>query len=235
MSQTSIFLLSAPSGSGKSTLVERLLAGVPGLVFSVSYTTRRPRGQEQNGREYCFVARDEFRRMIEKDELLEWALVFDSDYYGTARRFLDEARRTGQDLLLDIDVQGAVQVKRKLPEAHSIFILPPSPGEMEARLRRRGEDPEEVIERRLRSACSEIREYPKYDYVIVNEDLEKAAERLCAIVLATRWIRRNPGITPEPDTERLIELSEQCRTLEAGPSVESILRKFREERVRGSN
>src|ERR1017187_6022140 len=113
--KTGVFIISAPSGSGKTTLVERLLRDVPGLVFSVSYTTRPPRGQEQNGKEYFFVAREEFQAMIGRQELLEWAVVFDN-YYGTSRRFLEEAERAGKDLLLDIDVQGAAQVKEKIPE-----------------------------------------------------------------------------------------------------------------------
>lgn len=235
MDQTSVFIISAPSGSGKSTLVERLLSGVPGLVFSVSYTTRSARGQEENGKEYYFVGRAEFEEMIEQDRLLEWAVVFETDYYGTARRFLDEARAKGCDLVLDIDVQGAQQVKRKLAEARSIFILPPSPEEMAARLRRRGEDTEAVIGRRLRSAWGEIREYPKYDYVIVNEDLEEACDRLQAIVLAARWRKWNPGQMPDPEAVRWLQLSDKCRTGNAGPRVEEVLRKFSEERVRGSH
>jgi len=235
MDQTSAFIISAPSGSGKSTLVQRLMSGVPGLVFSVSYTTRPPRGQEENGRQYYFVSRQEFEEMIARDRLLEWAMVFETDYYGTARRFLDEARAKGYDLVLDIDVQGAQQVKRKLAEAHSIFILPPSPEEMEARLRRRGEDTEAVIARRLRSAWGEIREYPKYDYVIVNEDLEEAFDRLRAIVLAARWRKRNPGQMPDPGVAGWLRLSDKCRTGNAGPRVEEVLRRFSEERVRGSH
>src|SRR3972149_11997686 len=141
---TGVYIISAPSGSGKTTLVERLLREVEGVHFSVSYTTRAPRGQEQNGGEYFFVNREEFEVMIQRRELLEWAEVF-GHYYGTARRFMEEARQAGQDLLLDIDVQGAAQVKQKIPEAVSIFILPPSRQELEWRLRRRGQDSEEVI------------------------------------------------------------------------------------------
>jgi guanylate kinase len=235
MDQTNVFIISAPSGSGKSTLVELLLSRVPGLVFSVSYTTRLPRGHEQNGKQYYFVGRDEFEAMIERDALLEWAVVFETDYYGTARRFLDEAREKGYDLVLDIDVQGAQKVKTRLADAHSIFILPPSPEEMEARLRRRGEDAEAVIERRLRSAWGEIREYPKYDYVIVNDDLDKAFERLYAVVQAARWRKRHPGGIPDAESARWIGLSEKCRTQNAGPEAEEVLKRFSEERVRGSH
>ena len=145
-----VFIISAPSGSGKTTLVDRLLKDLGGLRFSVSYTTRNPRGKEQNGREYYFVSRSEFEGMIGQDDLLEWAEVF-GNYYGTARRFLDEARQHGEDLLLDIDVQGAAKVRKRLPKAVSIFILPPSRVEMEARLRKRGQDAEEVIAKRLRT------------------------------------------------------------------------------------
>ncbi len=235
MDQTSVFIISAPSGSGKSTLVKQLMSQVPGLVFSVSYTTRAPRGHEEDGKQYYFVTRPQFEKMIEEGSLLEWAVVFETDYYGTARRFLDEARAKGCDLVLDIDVQGAQQVKRTLGEAHSIFILPPSPEEMEARLRRRGEDSEAVIERRLRSAWGEIREYPKYDYVIVNDSLEEAFDELQAIVLAARWRKRHPGQMPDAEAARWIRLADKCRTGNAGAKVEEVLRKFSEERVRGSN
>src|ERR1700753_2191973 len=116
--ETGVFIISAPSGAGKTTLVERLLRDVPGLHFSVSYTTRQPRGQEQNGREYVFVSQKEFEKMVEERAFLEWATVF-GNYYGTARHFLDDAKRVGKDLLLDIDVQGAKQVKEKIPDAVS--------------------------------------------------------------------------------------------------------------------
>src|SRR5439155_3150882 len=121
-----VFIVSAPSGSGKSTLVRRLLDGVPGLVFSISYTTREPRGKEQNGQDYFFIGKEEFLAMRARNEFLEWAEVFGTHYYGTSRRFLDQARAAGHDLLLDIDVQGARQVREKLPGTISVFILPPS-------------------------------------------------------------------------------------------------------------
>ncbi|MGH8700505.1 MAG: guanylate kinase, partial [Burkholderiales bacterium] len=133
-----LYIISAPSGSGKSTLVTELRKSVPSLDFSISYTTRKPRGSEQDGREYYFVSREEFDRMIAAGEFLEHAEVF-GHYYGTARRFLEEAKKKGRDLLLDIDVQGARQVKGKFPEAVSIFVLPPSRTELEQRLRRRSE------------------------------------------------------------------------------------------------
>src|SRR5713101_8680539 len=130
---TTVFIISAPSGSGKSTLVNKIRQTVPGLEFSISYTTRKPRGTEQNGCEYFFVTRQQFEEMIRKDEFLEHADVF-GNYYGTARHFLDKAKQAGKDLLLDIDVQGADQIKRKLPDAVSTFIMPPNRGELERRL-----------------------------------------------------------------------------------------------------
>src|SRR5258708_10052654 len=134
----SVYIISAPSGSGKSTLVSELRRSVPNLEFSISYTTRAPRGSEQHGREYFFLTRDEFERMIAAGEFLEHAEVF-GNYYGTARRFLRQAEEAGRDLLLDIDVQGAAQVNRLLPDAVTIFVLPPSRDILEKRLRRRSE------------------------------------------------------------------------------------------------
>src|ERR1035438_9559166 len=156
---TNVFIVSAPSGSGKSTLVRMLLEQVPGLVFSISYTTRAPRGKEQDGQDYFFVSSEEFPRMHDTGEFLESAIVFGKHSYGTARRFLDTARATGQDLLLDIDVQGAQQVRDKLPGTVSVFILPPSRQVLEQRLRERGQDTEADIERRLRQAATEIQGY----------------------------------------------------------------------------
>ncbi|PYV51096.1 MAG: guanylate kinase, partial [Acidobacteria bacterium] len=166
---TNVFIISAPSGSGKSTLVNEIRQMVSNLSFSISYTTRNPRGSEQNGREYFFVTRHEFEAMIQKDEFLEYARVFETDYYGTAQRFLKKAEEEGKDLLLDIDVQGAAQIKSKLPDAVSIFILPPNRTELEQRLRSRGQDSEEKIHRRLEEARREIENYDKYDYILVND------------------------------------------------------------------
>jgi len=225
--KTGVFIISAPSGSGKTTLVERLLSEVPGLHFSVSYTTRPRRGQELHGREYFFVGRREFEEMLDRDELLEWAEVF-GNYYGTSRRFLDEAERDGKDLLLDIDVQGAAQVKQKLPHTVSIFILPPSRGELEERLRRRGEDSEEVIQRRLGNAGREICGYEQYDYVLINDQLERSAERLQSIVLAERSRLRGSGfgaLGPEVG-RRAREQAESCRKERVEPQIVPILKSF---------
>jgi len=186
---TTVFIISAPSGSGKSTLVRRLLAGVPGLMFSISYTTRAPRGGEVEGENYHFLARAEFQERIRRDEFLEHAEVF-GNYYGTHRGVLAEAREQGRDLVLDIDVQGARQLKSKIPEAVTVFILAPSREILEQRLRARGEDSDAVIERRLRDAANEIRNYSVYDYVLINRELNESDQTLAAIVRAER-VRRN--------------------------------------------
>jgi guanylate kinase len=182
---TTVFIISAPSGSGKSTLVSRLMANVPGLMFSISYTTRKPRGAEMDGQNYHFVTRADFEGMIGQGEFLEWAQVF-GNYYGTHRSILEEARARGKDLVLDIDVQGARQVKCHLREAVTIFILPPSREILERRLRARGEDSEAVIQRRLHDAAQEISNYEAYDYVLINRDLVESDCVLSGIVYAER-------------------------------------------------
>ena len=185
---TTVFIISAPSGSGKTTLVSRLLASVPGLMFSVSYTTRKPRGDEVDGHSYRFVSREDFEARIAGGEFLEWAEVF-GNYYGTHRGILEEAQAQGKDLVLDIDVQGARQLRSRIPEAVSVFILAPSRQILEQRLRARGEDREDVIERRLRDAAEEIRDYNQYGYVLINRDLDESDATLSAIVRAER-VRR---------------------------------------------
>ncbi len=180
-----VFIISAPSGSGKSTLLTRLMREVPALMFSVSYTTRSPRGVERDGESYHFISREEFEQRIERGEFLEYADVF-GNYYGTHRSALDNASEKGCDLVLDIDVQGAAQLKGSIPEAVSIFILPPSREILEQRLRQRSEDSDGVIERRLKDAAGEIRNYQEYDYVLINKDLEATALTLCGIVRAER-------------------------------------------------
>lgn len=185
---TTVFIISAPSGSGKSTLVKRLLGQMPDLMFSISYTTRAPRGQERPGESYHYIGKEEFEARIARDEFLEHACVF-GNYYGTHVSVLEQARATGRDLVLDIDVQGARQLKSKIPDAVSVFILPPSRESLEQRLRLRGEDADEVIERRLRAAGEEIRNYGKYDYVLINDELEESDRTLASIVRAER-VRR---------------------------------------------
>lgn len=185
---TTVFIISAPSGSGKSTLVGRLFQVVPGLLFSVSYTTRKRRGYEVPGESYHFTTREDFEERIARDEFLEHAEVF-GNYYGTHGGALEQAGREGKDLVLDIDVQGARQLKSKLPEAVTVFVLPPSRQILEQRLRARSEDPDSVIERRLRDAAREIRNYHNYDYVLINDDLEHSVNTLSGIVCGER-VRR---------------------------------------------
>jgi guanylate kinase len=185
---TTVYIISAPSGSGKSTLVKRLLETLPALMFSVSYTTRAPRGHEKDGESYHFVARADFEAMIARGEFLEWAEVF-GNYYGTHQGILEKACAAGRDLVLDIDVQGARQLRDRIPQAVTIFILAPSRMILEARLRARGEDREEVIERRLREASVEIQGYKDYDYVLINRELAESEAVLCAIVRAERTRR----------------------------------------------
>jgi guanylate kinase len=214
-----LFIISAPSGSGKTTLVAQLRSLVEGLEFSVSYTTRRTRGSEENGREYNFVDRETFKRMVENGEFLEWAEVFGSDYYGTARAALDHARATGKDLLLDIDVQGAKQVMEKMPDAVSIFVLPPNPEVLQMRLRHRSEaehmTEEEVIERRLHQARNEVKQMWDYKYALVNDVLDQAVAEMRAIVLYERGVR--DGVTA---------LAESCRTDPKSPRLRAVLKSF---------
>lgn len=188
-----VIIISAPSGSGKSTLVRNLLERDPNLIFSVSYTTRAPRGQEANGREYNFVSREDFQAMIERGEFIEWAPVFD-DFYGTHRCYVDQGRREGKDVVLDIDVKGARQLREKIPEAISVFILAPSREELEKRLRARGDVSEEVIRKRVAEAAREIQDFGRYDYVLVNDDVEVASDLLCCIVTTARVQRKNAGM-----------------------------------------
>src|SRR5271154_3107512 len=181
----SVFIISAPSGSGKSTLVHRLLDTVPNLHFSISYTTRPPRSSETNGVDYNFISRKDFEDRLERGEFLEHAEVF-GNYYGTNRETFEAAVHHGKDLVLDIDVQGARQLKVAIPEAISIFVLPPSRDILEQRLRSRSQDTEEVIERRLRGAAEEVQNYTQYDFVLINREIEEASARLVNIVEAER-------------------------------------------------
>lgn len=180
-----VFIISAPSGSGKSTLVRNLMERDGNLIFSVSYTTRPPRGQEQEGHEYHFVSRESFLQMRDRDEFIEWAPVFD-DFYGTHRRYVDQARAEGKDVVLDIDVKGARQLRQRIPEAVSVFILAPSRAELEKRLRARGDVSEQVIRKRVAEAAREIQDFSQYSYVLVNEDVQEASDGLQAIVEAAR-------------------------------------------------
>lgn len=195
----SLFVVSAPSGAGKSTLCNRLTKEVEGVIFSVSYTTRSPRQGEEDGVHYHFVTEAVFRDMIEGGEFLEWAEVH-GNLYGTSIRWVEEKLSDGKDVLLDIDVQGALQLREKNLEAVYIFILPPSIDALRERLLRRGTDTTEVINKRLENAKEEIPYYEKYDYVIINDILEKAYDELRSVVIASRvrkgridreWIKEN--------------------------------------------
>ncbi len=183
-----VFIISGPSGSGKSTLVKKLLE-LPGTLLSISCTTRQPRSNERDGEWYNFVLPEEFERMVQRGEFLEHARVFSRHFYGTPRRWFEEARRKGLDLVLEIDVQGAEQVKLKMRDAVAIFILPPSRQELEGRIRARGTDSEEEIARRLDRARQEMQCFTDYDYVVVNDDLDRAGREVQAIALAARCAR----------------------------------------------
>jgi guanylate kinase len=206
-----VFIISAPSGSGKSTLVHRLLAEDPKLTFSISFTTRAPRGAEQNGVDYNFISREEFETRMLRGEFLEHAQVF-GNYYGTHRSALENAIGEGKDLVLDIDVQGARQLKTALPEAVTIFVLPPSREILEQRLRARSVDTEAVIERRLRGAAEEVRNYRQYDYVLINNQLDESSAALRAIVAAerNRRVRMEEKVRPILESFENIEVNESC-------------------------
>jgi guanylate kinase len=190
LNRGSILVISAPSGSGKTTLVKRLLWSFPDLGFSVSYTTRAAREGEENGRDYFFVSEKVFKSMIARGEFVEWAKVH-GHLYGTARKQLRKAQEAGRDILLDIDVQGHRQVRERIPQAVSIFIMPPSYRLLAQRLRNRHSDSPQEIERRLRTARREIRRWREYDYLVVNDRLADATLALRSIVRAAQARRLN--------------------------------------------
>jgi guanylate kinase len=197
-----VFVISGPSGSGKSTLVRKLLE-LPNTIFSISSTTRNPRPTENPGKWYDFVSDAEFDKLVREDAFLEYAQVFGKHRYGTPRKWLNLARETGQDLVLEIDVQGAANIRAQVPGAVSIFIVPPSAEELERRIRARGQDSAEEIDRRLQRARHEMESFGLYDFVVVNDDLERAGREVHAIGLGTR-----------------------CRSSRARPVVERILKTF---------
>lgn len=184
----SLFIVSGPSGAGKSALSTAVLEIVPNLTFSVSYTTRSPRDGERNGVEYHFVERTEFEELIRKNHLLEWAEVY-GNLYGTSGNAIDAQLSEGRDVLLDIDVQGARSIRRKRPEAISVFILPPSFQILRERLETRKLDKDYIIEQRLKIACEEIGHFKDYDYLIINDQFEKSTNELRAIIQVSRYRR----------------------------------------------
>jgi guanylate kinase len=192
-----LFVIAAPSGAGKTSLVRALMEREPSLRFSISYTTRQRRPNEVHGRDYFFVTRDEFEAMVAGGEFLEHARVFDN-CYGTARSQVEAALAAGQDLILEIDWQGAQQIRRALPESISIFILPPSRAELERRLRGRGTDADDVIQRRLRDAAADMTHWQEFDHVVVNDDFALALEDLLGVIrggeAAGRSARNRPGL-----------------------------------------
>jgi guanylate kinase len=194
-----LFVISGPSGAGKTTLYKKAISVLPHLMHSVSYTTRSPRTGEVNGRDYTFINREEFMTMIHKKEFAEWAEIH-GELYGTARKRLEEIMNSGVDAILDIDVQGAMQLKEKLPGGVYIFILPPSLEILRERLEQRMANVKEEIEKRLAAALEEMKKYPEYDYVIVNSIFEDAFKELESIIIANRtrveqisseWIKEN--------------------------------------------
>ncbi len=189
MGKPLIYIVSGPSGSGKSTLVAKLRE-LPGFLFSISCTTRPPRAMEASGKWYDFVSEEEFDAKARRGEFLEYAQVFGRHWYGTPLRWLDEARAKNMDLVLEIDVQGAAQVKQKFPDSVAIFVLPPSRQELERRIRERGQDSEESIARRLERARQEMQRFHEFDFVVVNNDLVRAGGAIQAVALAARNSRR---------------------------------------------
>jgi len=181
----SVFVVSAPSGTGKSTLSQRLVQNVPGLIFSISFTTRAPRPGEVDGKDYFFITDAKFDEMVARGEFVEWVEVYGRKY-GTGRTWLESVLSTGQDVLLDIETTGAKNLRAAIPDAHMIFILPPSAKILEARLRGRGKDSEEQIRMRMQYARHELELFEAYDHLIVNDDLERAYRFLESVVMATR-------------------------------------------------
>ena len=198
-----LFIVAAPSGAGKTTLVGRLLKDDPQVMHSISFTTRAPRGGEENGREYQFIDVQQFLAMRERGEFAEWAEVH-GNFYGTSRVWLEQHMQEGCDMLLEIDWQGAQQMRRQFPEAVSIFVLPPSIAELERRLRGRGSDSEDVIARRVAGAYDEMRHVDEFDFVIINNDLDVALGELKAAVRASR-LRFSRQRARHPDVFRFLD------------------------------
>ena len=195
-----VFVVSAPSGAGKSTLAQRLVRTVPGLIFSISFTTRKPRPGEVDGQDYFFIDDERFDAMVREGGFVEWVQVY-GHRYGTGREWLNEMLATGLDVLLDIETTGALNLRRAIPDARMVFILPPSAASLEARLRSRGKDSEEQIGIRLKHARHEMELYHAYDYLVMNDDLELAYKHFESIVYATRASRERVA----PAAQKILE------------------------------
>ena len=195
-----VFVVSAPSGAGKSTLVHRLVASVPDLIFSISFTTRKPRPGEVDGRDYFFVDDDRFDAMVRAGGFVEWVQVY-GQRYGTGRDWLDGVLATGLDVLLDIETTGALNLRRAIPDANMIFILPPSAAALEQRLRGRGKDSDEQVAIRLKHARHEMELHHAYDYLVVNDDLDAAYRSFESIIYATRARRERMA----PAAQRILQ------------------------------
>jgi guanylate kinase len=194
VSRGMLIVVSSPSGGGKGTLIDRVLKTVPGLAFSVSYTTRAPRGTEQDGREYFFVDEPAFRAMIDRGDFLEWADVY-GHLYGTSALQVASERATGGDIILEIDVQGAESIRHRVPDAISIFILPPSFNLLRNRLVARATDSAADLARRLKGAAAEVAQYQHFDYVILNDEINRASQQLASIIYAERARRERQEAT----------------------------------------
>ena len=201
-----LYIISAPSGAGKTSLVKQLITEVDQLVVSVSHTTRSMRNGETHGSDYFFVSVDEFKSMIENQAFLEHAQVFDN-FYGTAQKTVEDNLAQGRDVILEIDWQGAQQVRKMLPDSLSIFILPPSIEILKQRLQNRAQDNDEVIERRMRDAVTEMSHYPEFDYLIVNDDFKLALDQLKSIIIANRLLQTTQQVVLEPLLQNLLNSS----------------------------
>jgi guanylate kinase len=195
-----VFVVSAPSGAGKSTLAHRLVQSVPDLIFSISFTTRKPRPGEVDGEDYFFIDDERFESMVREDGFVEWVQVY-GHRYGTGREWLNGVLATGRDVLLDIETTGALNLRRAIPDARMIFILPPSAASLEKRLRSRGKDTDEQIGIRMKHARHEMELYHAYDYLILNDDLELAYRQFEGIVHATRVSRERMA----PMAQKILE------------------------------